>query len=137
MVAVVAATLFGGRSHGRIVNIQDHRESLRTDNVVDEQVLALEQMKKRSKVTFNDATIIKLSKAHVNTDVILKLISNSNADYDLSANSIINLQISQLDPSIILAMIDAGYSFTEQPALSAKTRFLSWPLKAESGRDTP
>ena len=114
-VAVVAATLIGGRIHGSLASRQNRTESmLWTDNAAGEQLVTLEPtMTKRSKVTLNNATIIKLSNAHVNTAVIIKLISNSNADYDLSANSIIDLQMAKLDPSIIVAMINADHHFAE------------------------
>ncbi len=64
----------------------------------------------KPKTPMNNATIMKLQKAGVGRDVILQLIRTSNADYDVSANAIIELKEAGVDQAIILAMINASYT---------------------------
>ncbi|MDP9055075.1 MAG: hypothetical protein M3N93_12380 [Acidobacteriota bacterium] len=72
---------------------------------------AFEQMMiKKPRATMDNATILKLWKANVGPNVILQMIRTSNADYDVSATSIIELKQSGVDQTIILAMIDASYN---------------------------
>lgn len=59
--------------------------------------------------TMDNATVLKLWRAEVGTEVILQMIRTSNSDYDVSANAIIELKQAGVDQSIILAMIDASY----------------------------
>ena len=75
------------------------------------QLSAFEQMMaKKPKGTLDNATVLQLWKANVGTNIILQMIRTSNADYDLSAGAIIQLRQSQVDQSIILAMIDSSYT---------------------------
>jgi hypothetical protein len=56
------------------------------------QLSTFEQMMtKKPKATLDNATVLKLWRASVGSDVILQMIRTSNADYDLSANAIIEL----------------------------------------------
>ena len=43
------------------------------------------------------------------SEVIIRLIRASNADYDLRANAIIELKRAGVDESVILTMIDQSY----------------------------
>ncbi|HYA16556.1 MAG TPA: hypothetical protein VEF06_03775 [Bryobacteraceae bacterium] len=63
----------------------------------------------KPRVTMDNATVLKLWRAQVGTEVILQMIRTSNSDYDVSANAIIELKQAGVDQSIILAMIDASY----------------------------
>jgi hypothetical protein len=75
------------------------------------QLSTFEQMMtKKPKGTLDNATVLQLWKAKVGANVILQMIRTSNADYDLSAGSIIALRQAEVDQSIILAMIDTSYS---------------------------
>ncbi len=67
-------------------------------------------MLKRPRTTLDNATVLKLWRADVGTDVILQMIRTSNADYDLSANAVIQLKQAGVDRILILAMIDASYN---------------------------
>ncbi len=83
----------------------------RTRNAMGGQLSTFEQMMtKKPRSTLDNATILKLWRASVGSDVILQMIRTSNADYDLSANAVIELRQAQVDRSIILAMIDASYT---------------------------
>jgi hypothetical protein len=83
----------------------------RTRNAMGGQLSTFEQMMtKKPRSTLDNATILKLWRANVGSDVILQMIRTSNADYDLSANAVIELRQAQVDRSIILAMIDASYT---------------------------
>ena len=53
---------------------------------------------------------MELTKANVRPDVIVRLIRASNADYDLRANSVIELKKAGVDETVILAMIDQSYT---------------------------
>jgi hypothetical protein len=63
----------------------------------------------KPRATMDNATILKLWRAEVGTEVILQMIRTSNSDYDVSANAIIDLKQAGVDQGIILAMIDASY----------------------------
>jgi hypothetical protein len=65
-------------------------------------------MMKKPTASLDNATILRLWRAHVGTSVILQMIKTSIADFDLGANSIIELRQAGVDESIILAMIDAN-----------------------------
>ncbi len=67
-------------------------------------------MVKRPRLSLDNAVILKLWRAQVGTDIILQMIRTSNADYDVSANSIIELKQAGVEQSVILAMIDASYN---------------------------
>jgi hypothetical protein len=83
----------------------------RTRNAMGGQLSTFEQMMtKKPRSTLDNATILKLWRASVGSDVILQMIRTSNADYDLSANAVIELRQAQVDRTIILAMIDASYT---------------------------
>jgi hypothetical protein len=82
----------------------------RTRNSVGGQLSTFEQlMIQKPKQTLDNATIVRLWKANVGTSVILQLIRTSNSDFDVTANSIIELKQAGLDETIILAMVDAAY----------------------------
>ena len=75
------------------------------------QLSPFEQMMlHKPKAVLDNATILKLVKANVEAVVILQMIKTSTADYDLSANAIIELKQAGVDEHIILAMIDASYN---------------------------
>lgn len=83
----------------------------RTRNAMGGQLSTFEQMMtKKPRSTLDNATVLKLWRAGVGSDVILQMIRTSNADYDLSANAVIELRQAQVDRTIILAMIDASYT---------------------------
>jgi hypothetical protein len=83
----------------------------RARTAVGGQLSTFEQlMTKKPKATLDNATILKLWRANVGTNVILQMIRTSNADYDLSATAIIELRQAQVDQAIILAMIDSSYT---------------------------
>jgi hypothetical protein len=83
----------------------------RTRNAMGGQLSTFEQMMtKKPRSTLDNATVLKLWRANVGSDVILQMIRTSNADYDLSANAVIELRQAQVDRTIILAMIDASYT---------------------------
>jgi hypothetical protein len=65
---------------------------------------------KKPRTTMDNATILKLWKANVGPNVILQLIRTTTPDYDVSANSIIELKEAGVDQAVILAMIDASYT---------------------------
>ena len=69
-----------------------------------------ELMIRKSRTTMDNAAILKLWKARVSPIVIVKMIRTSIPDYDISANSIIELKQEGVDESVILAMIDATYN---------------------------
>jgi hypothetical protein len=69
-----------------------------------------ELMIRKSRTTMDNAAIMKLWKARVSPIVIVKMIRTSIPDYDISANSIIELKQQGVDESVILAMIDATYN---------------------------
>ena len=74
------------------------------------ELSAFEQMMlRKSRTTMDNTTILKLAQAKVRTDVIVHLIRTSIADYDLTANSIIELKKAGVDEEVILAMIDESY----------------------------
>ena len=66
-------------------------------------------MLRKSKPALDNATVVRLVRANVDTSVILQLIHTSTADYDLSANAIIELKEAGLTEPILLAMINASY----------------------------
>jgi hypothetical protein len=65
---------------------------------------------KKPRTTMDNATVLKLWKANVGANVILQLIRTTTPDYDVSANSIIELKEAGVDQAVILAMIDASYT---------------------------
>jgi len=67
-------------------------------------------MLRKPRASMDNATVLKLVKASVGKDVILQLIHTSTADYDVSANAIIELKEAGVDQGIILAMINASYA---------------------------
>ena len=67
-------------------------------------------MLRKPRTTLDNATVLKLWRADVGSDVILQMIRTSNADYDLSANAVIQLKQAGVDRIVILAMIDASYN---------------------------
>jgi hypothetical protein len=67
-------------------------------------------MVRKSRTTMDNSAILKLCKAGVGSSVIVKMIHTSIPDYDIGANSIIELKHQGVDESVILAMIDATYS---------------------------
>jgi hypothetical protein len=69
-----------------------------------------QMMIKKPRTTMDNATILKLWKANVGPNVILQLIRTTTPDYDVSANSIIELKEAGVDQAVILAMIDASYT---------------------------
>lgn len=69
-----------------------------------------QMMIKKPRTSLDNSVILKLWKAQVGPDIILQLIRTSNADYDVSANSIIELKQAGVEQSVILAMIDASYN---------------------------
>jgi DNA-directed RNA polymerase subunit RPC12/RpoP len=66
-------------------------------------------MIRKPRTTLNNATVLRLWRADVGTDVILQTIRTSTADYDVGANSLIELRQAGVDKVIVLAMIDATY----------------------------
>ncbi len=66
-------------------------------------------MIRKPRTTLNNATVLRLWRANVGTDIILQLIRTSVADYDVSANSVIELRQAGVDKIIVLAMINATY----------------------------
>jgi hypothetical protein len=69
-----------------------------------------QMMVKKPRSTMDNATILKLWKASVGENVIVQLIRTTTPDYDVSANSIIELKEAGVSQAIILAMIDASYT---------------------------
>lgn len=69
-----------------------------------------QMMLRKPRASMDNATVLKLVKASVGKDVILQLIHTSTADYDVSANAIIELKEAGVDQGIILAMINASYA---------------------------
>jgi hypothetical protein len=66
-------------------------------------------MLRKSKPAMDNETVLKLVKANVGESVVVQLIRASNADYDLSANAIIEMKKAGVNETILLAMIDASY----------------------------
>jgi hypothetical protein len=64
---------------------------------------------RKPRTTMDNASVVDLWKANVGANVILQMIRNSNGDFDVSANAIIELKKAGIDQSVILAMIDATY----------------------------
>jgi len=91
---------------------QDQAEALaRARTAAGGQLSTFEQlMVHKQKTPMDNATVLKLVKANVGKDIILQMIRTSGADYDLSANAIIELKDAGVDQAIILAMIDVSYA---------------------------
>jgi hypothetical protein len=114
VVLVIAAGIFFWRNP-----LSFHKNEDASQNTVDALARArttagalstFEQlMINKPHATMDNATILKLWRAEVGTEVILQMIRTSNSDYDVSANAIIELKQAGVDQSIILAMIDASY----------------------------
>jgi hypothetical protein len=68
-----------------------------------------QMMIKKPRTTMDNATVLKLWKANVGANVILQMIRTTTPDYDVSANSIIELKEAGVDQAVILALIDASY----------------------------
>ena len=80
----------------------------RTRTAVGGQLSTFEQMMiRKPNQTLDNAAIIRLWRANVGTPVILQLIKTSNADFDLTANAIIDLKQVGIDETILLAMVAA------------------------------
>ena len=58
--------------------------------------------------TLDNATIVELTRSEISAPVILKMIRNSNHEFDLSATAVIQLKKSGVDESIIYAMLDSS-----------------------------
>jgi hypothetical protein len=56
--------------------------------------------------TMDNETIIRLTKANIGTPIILKMIRNSNHEFDVSAQAIISLKAGGVDESVIFTMLD-------------------------------
>jgi hypothetical protein len=69
-----------------------------------------QMMLRKPKGNLDNATILKLWRANVGASVIVTMIKTSVPDYDVTADAIIKLKDAEVDPSIILAMIDATYN---------------------------
>lgn len=67
-------------------------------------------MLRKPRTTMDNASVLKLWKANVGTNVITQMIRNSNADYDLSPAAVIQLKEAGVDQTIILAMMDVTYN---------------------------
>ncbi len=75
------------------------------------QLSAFEKMMtRRPRSSLDNKAVIQLWRAQVPVNIILQMIRTSNADFDVSAASVIELRKEGLDPSVILAMIDASYT---------------------------
>jgi hypothetical protein len=75
------------------------------------QLSPFEQMMiRKPKNVLDNATVLKLVRANVETGVIVQMVKTSSANYDLSATAIIGLKQNGVDQRIILAMIDASYN---------------------------
>jgi hypothetical protein len=86
-------------------------EALARARTAEGGVSAFEElMIHKSRTTLDNGAILKLWKARVSPIVIVKMIRTSIPDYDISANSIIELKQEGVDESVILAMIDATYN---------------------------
>ena len=74
------------------------------------QLSAYEQMMvHRPKQTLTNDIVLKLCNAHMGREVILQLIRNSSADYDITADALIRLKQAGVDETIIMAMVDNAY----------------------------
>jgi hypothetical protein len=90
---------------------QNSAEALSRARTAAGGLSAFEQMMiKRPRTTMDNATILRLWRANVSPNVIVQMIRTANADYDVSANAIIELKQAGVDQIIILAMIDASYN---------------------------
>ena len=91
---------------------QDQTEALaRARTAAGGELSTFEQMMLRKpRIPMNNATVLKLVKANVGKDVILQMIRTSSADYDLSANAVIELKQEGVEQAIILTMIDVSYA---------------------------
>jgi ribosomal protein S27AE len=67
-------------------------------------------MLKKPRGTMDNAAVLQMWKANVGVSVIMQMIRTSNADYDVSPKSVIELKQAGVDQTIILAMIDATYN---------------------------
>lgn len=105
---------FSGRNGGNVAALtqREQAEALaRARSATGGELSTFEQMMlRKSRPAMDNATVLKLVKANVDNSVILQLIYTSNADYDLSADAIIELKKAGLNESILLAMINASYA---------------------------
>jgi len=62
----------------------------------------------KPKAVLDNATILRMVKANVEVGVIILMIKTSTPDFDLSANSVIELKQAGVDRQIITAMIEAS-----------------------------
>jgi hypothetical protein len=74
-----------------------------------------QMMLRKPRGTLDNATILKLWRANVGTDLILMMIRTSAPDYDVSARAIIEMKDAKVDQAIIMAMITADYNTTYNP----------------------
>jgi hypothetical protein len=56
--------------------------------------------------TIDNDTVVRLTKSNIGTPIILKMIRNSNHDFDTSANAIIGLKNAGVDEAVIFTMLD-------------------------------
>lgn len=75
------------------------------------QLSAFEKMMtRRPRTTLSNKEVLQLWRAQVPVNIIVQMIRTSNPDFDVSAASVIELRKEGLEPSIMLAMIDASYT---------------------------
>ena len=74
-----------------------------------------QMMLRKPRGTLDNATILKLCRANVDTDLILQLIKTTTSDYDVSASAIIELKEANVNRLIIMAMINANYGTPSTP----------------------
>ncbi len=102
---------FGGSGSKAALAQKEQAEALaRARTAMGGELSTFDQMMlHKSRPALDNGTVVKLVNAHVDTAVILQLIHTSNADYDLSANAIIEMKHAGLNEAILLAMINASY----------------------------
>ena len=66
-------------------------------------------MLRKPRNTLNNDSVLELWRANVGSEIILRLIRTSNADYDISPKSVIAFREAGVDKIVILAMIDASF----------------------------
>lgn len=80
-------------------------------NAVGIQLSPFEQMMaRRAKNSLDNGAVLEMHRAGVDESVILQMIRNSGADYDLSPAAIVALRKAEVRTPVVLAMIDASYS---------------------------
>lgn len=103
---------WAGSDAAATTQAQDQAEALaRARTAAGGQLSNFEQlMVHKQKTSTDNTTVLKLVKANLGKDIILQMIRTSGADYDLSANAIIELKEAGVDPGIVLAIIDVSYA---------------------------